>query len=58
LQKTGNVAAVMNSMGHSNIKMTMAYQQSEKVCPEAFPVKASDHLPEITISLRRLVHLD
>ena len=29
LQKTGNIAAVMNSMGHSDVKTAMTYQQPE-----------------------------
>jgi hypothetical protein len=29
LQKTGNIAAVMNSMGHSDVKTAMTYQHPE-----------------------------
>jgi hypothetical protein len=29
LQKTGNIAADMNSMGHSDVKMAMTYQHPE-----------------------------
>ena len=29
LQKTGNIAAVMNSMGHSDVKAAMTYQHPE-----------------------------
>ena len=31
LQKTGNIAAVMNSMGHTDVKVAMTYQRPEPV---------------------------
>ena len=37
LNNTGNLAAVMKTMGHRDVRTAI-------VCPEAFPIKASDHL--------------
>jgi hypothetical protein len=41
LQKTGNIAAVMNTMGHSDVKTAMVYQHPElNVVREAINARA------------------
>jgi hypothetical protein len=59
LQKTGNIAAVMSTMGHSDVKTAMMYQQSQmNIVREAINAQGiSGHVlvrrPEIGITAKR-----
>jgi hypothetical protein len=59
LQKTGNIAAVMSTMGHSDVKTAMVYQQPQmNIVREAINAQGiSGHVlvrrPEIGITAKR-----